>query len=71
MSVPQRQDLDALLRQGPLDLGGELDEQRQVMEEMMAAIPLADDVKTSEVELGGVGAVLVQTASARSERTLP
>ena len=37
----------------------------------MAAIPLADDVKTSEVELGGVGAVLVQTASARSERTLP
>jgi acetyl esterase/lipase len=64
----QLEEIDRLLRAGPLDLGGELAEQRQVMEEMMAAVPLADDVETSEVELGGVGALLVETAGARSDR---
>lgn len=68
MSLAQLEQLDQLLREADLDLGGELAEQRQVMEEMMAAVPLADDVETSETELGGVGAVVVETAGARSDR---
>lgn len=36
----------------------------------MAAVPLADDVDTSEVELGGVSALLVETAGARSDRAV-
>jgi acetyl esterase/lipase len=63
MSLSQREELDQLLRKAPLDLGGELAEQRRVMEEMMAAIPLADDVETGEAELGGVGALTVETTT--------
>ncbi len=70
MSLQQLEQLDQLLREGHLDLGGELVEQRQVMEEMMAAIPLAEDVETSEAELGGVGAVLVETDGAKVDRAV-
>jgi monoterpene epsilon-lactone hydrolase len=70
VSLAQLEELDQMLRKGPLDLGGELAEQRQVMEEMMAAVPLADDVETSEIELGGVGVLLVETAGARSDRII-
>lgn len=70
MSRQQLEQLDQLLREGHLDLGGELAEQRQIMEEMMAALPLADDVVTSEAALGGVGTLLVETTGARSDRTV-
>ena len=61
MSREQREALDAQLREAPLDLGGEVAEQRVVIEEMMASTPLADDVTTSDVTLGGIEAILVQT----------
>ena len=44
MSREQHEALDVLLRKVPLDLGGEVAEQRVVIEEMMASTPLADDV---------------------------
>jgi monoterpene epsilon-lactone hydrolase len=39
VSEPQRDALDQLLRDAPLDLGGEIGEQRVIFEEMMASIP--------------------------------
>jgi hypothetical protein len=40
VSQQQRDDLDQLLRDAPLDLGGDVAEQRIIFEEMMAAMPV-------------------------------
>jgi len=43
VSQQQRDALDQLLRDAPLDLGGDVAEQRVIFEEMMAAIPVPAD----------------------------
>jgi monoterpene epsilon-lactone hydrolase len=58
----QRDALDQLLREGPLDPGGEVIEQRAIFEEMMAQIPVPDDVTTSTGHLGGVPVVNLEVA---------
>ena len=70
MSRQQRDALDQLLRDGPLDLGGDVAEQRVVFEEMMAAIPLQADVTTSSGSLGAVPVVNVELAGADPERVI-
>jgi monoterpene epsilon-lactone hydrolase len=60
----QRDALDQLLRDAPLDLGGDVAEQRVIFEEMMAAIPVAADVTTSSGSLGGIPVVNVEAAGA-------
>ena len=57
MSKQQRDALDEMLRAAPLDLGGDVQEQRIIFEEMMAAIPLPADVATSPGHLGGIPVV--------------
>ena len=64
MSQQQRDALDQLLRDAPLDLGGEVAEQRIIFEEMMAAIPVPADVTTSPGSLGGIPVVNVEVAGA-------
>jgi epsilon-lactone hydrolase len=64
VSQQQRDALDELLRGGPLDLGGDVAEQRVIFEEMMAAIPVAADVTTSSASLGGIPVVNVEVAGA-------
>ena len=64
MSQQQRDALEQLLRDAPLDLGGEVAEQRIIFEEMMAAIPVPADVTTSSGSLGGIPVVNVETAGA-------
>ena len=64
MSKEQRDALDQLLRDAPLDLGGDVTEQRVIFEEMMAAIPVPADVTTSSGSLGGIPVVNVETAGA-------
>ena len=54
MSEEQRDALDQLLRDAPLDLGGHVAEQRAIFEQMMAAIPVPADVTTSSGSLGGM-----------------
>jgi acetyl esterase/lipase len=61
MTQQQRQVLDELLRHGPLDLGGDLAEQRVVFHDMIASVPLPDDVSTTPGLLGGVPVVTVET----------
>ena len=63
MTEQQRHALDDLLRHGPLDIGGDVAEQRGVFHDMIAAIPLPDDVSTQRGELGGVPVVTVDTPS--------
>ena len=70
MSREQREALDAQLREAPLDLGGEVAEQRVVIEEMMGSTSLADDVTTSDATLGGIEAILVETPETRSDRVV-
>ena len=62
MSQQQRASLEQLLRDAPLDLGGEVAEQRIIFEEMMAAIPVLADVTTSSATLGGIPVVNVEAA---------
>jgi acetyl esterase/lipase len=62
VSQQQRDALDQLLRDAPLDLGGEVAEQRPIFEEMMAAIPVPADVTTSSGRLGGIPVVNVEAA---------
>lgn len=70
MSRQQRDALDQMLRDGPLDLGGDLAEQRVIFEEMMAAIPMPPDVRTSSGSLGGIPVVNVDVADADRERII-
>jgi monoterpene epsilon-lactone hydrolase len=64
VSQQQRDALDQLLRDAPLDLGGDVAEQRVIFEEMMAAIPVPADVTTSSGSLGGIPVVNVEVAGA-------
>ena len=61
MTEQQRQALDQLVRDGPLDVGGDVTEQRVVFHEMMAAVPPPEDVSAEQGELGGVPVVTVRT----------
>lgn len=60
MSQQQREALDALLRDAPLDLGGDVIEQRQIFEQMMQQSPVPDDVTTTPGALGGVPVVQIE-----------
>ena len=62
MREQQRDAVDQLLRDAPLDLGGDVAEQRVIFEEMMAAIPVPADVTTSSGSLGGIPVVNVEVA---------
>jgi acetyl esterase len=70
VSKQQRDDLDALLRAVPLDLEGDVSEQRIIFEEMMAANPTPPDVETSAGSLGAIPVVIVDAAGAGSENVI-
>jgi monoterpene epsilon-lactone hydrolase len=60
MSKQQQLELDAILRQGPLDLGADVPTLRAVFNEVMARVPAADDLVQNPTTIGGVGAVEVE-----------
>ena len=70
MSQEQRDALDQLLRDGPLDLGGDVAEQRVIFEEMMAAIPVPAEVTTSSGTLGGIPVINVEAVGADPMRII-
>jgi len=59
MSAEQRDAVEKLLREGPLDHEGDHEVQRQVLVEMMSQVPLPPDVRTQETTCGGVPAVSI------------
>jgi len=59
MSKEQQLELDAVLRQVPLDLRADVATLRAVFNEVMARVPVAGDVQQKPTTIGGVGAVEV------------
>jgi acetyl esterase/lipase len=59
MSKEQQSQLDAILRQGRLDTGGEVAALRAAFNELMAQVPMAADVQQKPMEIGGVGGIEV------------
>lgn len=70
MTAEQRVALDTMLRQGPLDLGGDLAVQRPLLDQLMTAHPLPDDVRTTLGSVGGVPVVHVELHGNRSDNVL-
>jgi len=64
MSRQQRDAVDQLLRDGPLDIGGDVGVQRPLFEAMAGAQPLRDDVAVTHRVLGGIPVVEVEIAAA-------
>ena len=59
MSKQQQLELDAILRQGQLDLEADVPTLRARFNEVMAQVPVAGDVQQKPTTIGGVGAVEV------------
>jgi epsilon-lactone hydrolase len=59
VTADQLHALDEMLRTGPLDLGGDLQEQRRLLVEMLTAFPLPDDVRTKPGDLAGVPVIVI------------
>jgi acetyl esterase/lipase len=70
VSKQQRDALEEMLRAAPLDLGGDVHEQRIIFEEMMAAEPIPTDVATSPGSLAGIPVVNVDVAGADSGKVI-
>ena len=68
MSKQQQLELDAILRQGRLDLQADVPTLRASFNELMAHIPVAGDVDQSPTTLGGVGAIEVTIRGRRRRR---
>jgi hypothetical protein len=64
VSEEQRDALDALLRDAPLDLGGDVRQQREIFEQMMQLVPVPEDVAPTEGTLGGVPVVHIDVSGA-------
>jgi monoterpene epsilon-lactone hydrolase len=56
MSIEQRENLDAILRQGAFPAESDVAEQRRLLRELLSAQPLPADVTVAEAALGGVRA---------------
>ena len=54
MTIEQREQLDAILRQGAFPPDASVDEQRRALRELLSAQPLPADVRVAEAALGGV-----------------
>ncbi|MET8422162.1 alpha/beta hydrolase fold domain-containing protein [Streptomyces sp. NPDC005098] len=67
MSEEQRAALDQLLRNGPLDIGGDVHEQRPLLDALMTSHPLPDDVTTTTGVLGGIPVVTIELSGLESD----
>ncbi len=67
MSKQQRDALDQLSRHAPLDVGGDVQEQRVIFEKMIASIPRPADVVATPGTLGGIPVVNVDIAGVESD----
>ena len=70
MSEQQREALDQIMRNGPLDIGGNPEEQRGIFERMLTARPLPDDVHVTSGELGGVPTLIIEIEGKNSRAVL-
>jgi acetyl esterase/lipase len=70
MSTQQQRQLDANLRQGQFDNGGDVQAVRASFSELMAQVPVAPDVQQNPVEIGGVAGVEVTIQGNESDNVI-
>jgi monoterpene epsilon-lactone hydrolase len=70
MSYHQRDAIDTMMRNSPLDLGGDVTEQRAVLHALLTAHPIPADVVVSPMTLGGVPALSVEIDGPASAGTV-
>jgi epsilon-lactone hydrolase len=70
MSKDQQRQLDAILRQGGLDTGGDVQTLRAAFNELMARVPVAPDIQQNPVEIGGVAGVEVTIQGNAAENVI-
>ena len=70
MSQQQKDALKEMIRNAPLDIGGDAIEERANFEKMLSAQPLADDVSTTAGELGGVPVLNIETGDANHDAVM-
>jgi monoterpene epsilon-lactone hydrolase len=70
VSQQQRDQLDAILRQGGLDTAGEVEALRAAFNELMSHLPVAPDVQQHPVEVGGVAGVEVTIQGSAAETVI-
>src|SRR5260370_31379012 len=62
MAAKQRDMVDNLLRNAPSDLGGDVDAQRPLLEQMLTSQPLLADVRVTPGDLGGIPVIFIDIA---------
>src|ERR1035437_4672166 len=67
MSQLQRDTLNTIRTNAPLDLGGDVTEQRVILNQLLTAHPLPDDVIMSPITLGGVSTLSIEIDGQASE----
>jgi monoterpene epsilon-lactone hydrolase len=70
MSTQQQDLVHHLLRESPFDLGGDVATHRPLLEQMLTAHALPDDVQVTAAELGGVPVLFVTIDGVGSSGTL-
>jgi len=70
MSQQQRDAVNQIVAEFPLDVGGDIIEQRAVFERMMTAQQLPADVRITSGSLGGVSTLDIATAGTRPDSVL-
>jgi monoterpene epsilon-lactone hydrolase len=70
MSKEQQRQLDAILRGGQFDGGGDVETVRKAFNELMAQVPVAPDIQQKPVEIGGVAGVEVTIPGNEAESVI-
>src|ERR1700733_7761967 len=70
MTAKQRDMVDQILRNVPFDLGGDVDAQRPLLEQMLTSNPLPADVRTTPGDLGGIPVIFIDIAGVEPRGTL-
>jgi epsilon-lactone hydrolase len=70
MTAQQRDMIDQILRDAPFDLGGDVNAQRPLLEQMLTSQPLPADVRTTPGDLGGIPVIFIDIAGVEPRGTL-
>ncbi|MEU1628100.1 alpha/beta hydrolase fold domain-containing protein [Streptomyces sp. NPDC020096] len=70
MTQQQRNTVAQILRNSPVDLGGEVAEQRERFRDLVAANPVPGDVTTEPISLGGVPALVIASPEGTANGTV-
>jgi epsilon-lactone hydrolase len=70
MTAQQRDMIDQILRSAPFDLGGDVNVQRPLLEQMLTSQPLPADVRTTRGDLGGIPVIYIDIAGVDPRGTI-